>query len=287
MTIKTADQSEYNEITSIATGISGFDKLSGIGGFPRKRISEIWGEAGIGKSSICLQLIANAQKDGLKCLFADAEWSFDLNYARSLGVDTSKLGLLQEQHAEAILDALVEEIESGKWDLVVLDSVGGLLPRAEIEKGAEGKVIGGQASLIARFSRKIVPLLVIKDVALVVINHSFTDLMSGRLKTSGGQKLDYHKSYSIRLKKANKRVMSGENHVGNIIEIEVRKNKISNTMGQTAEATLLFGQGFSVEADLLAELLESGEVTRKGNTFFRNGEKLAVGLARAREALKQ
>lgn len=286
MTIKSADESEYNEIRVIPTGLGAFDKLTGIGGIPRKRISEIFGEASIGKSSISLQLVANAQKLGFKCLWADAEWTFDLTYARSLGVDTSKLGLLQAPYAEAILDSLEEEIDSGKWDLVVLDSIGGLLPRAESEKGADGKVIGGQAKLIATFCRKIVPLLVIKDVAFVAINHSFVDLMSGRIKTSGGMKLEYHKSYSVRLKRMNKRVMQGEKRVGDIVEAEVKKNKMSNTMGQTAEMTLLYGSAFSVEADLLQELLDSGEVTKKGNSYFRGETKLGVGLAKAREALK-
>ncbi len=120
--------------------------------------------------------------------------------------------------------------------------------------------------------------------------------MSGRVMTSGGKKLEYHKSIWLKLRKASKRVMQGEFQVGEIIEAEIRKNKLAGTDRQTAELTMLYGQGFSVEADMLNDLLDSGAVFKRGNTYFikkKDGlggsyeEKLGVGLAKAREALKQ
>jgi len=114
------------------------DKLTGIGGIPRGVITEIFGDEGIGKSSVSLQLVAHAQQLGLKCLWADVEWSYTPAYAKSLGVDNAKLGLIRERFAEDVLDSLEEAAESGKWDLIILDSVGGILPRAEAEKDAGG-----------------------------------------------------------------------------------------------------------------------------------------------------
>src|SRR5665213_2636673 len=199
MPITKASESPFNNYDPIKTNTF-IDKITGINGIPRKRITEIFGDAGVGKSTVCLQIVASAQQDDLSVLWADVEFSFDERYAALLGVQNDELGLLQERFAEDALDELERAIDGGKYDLVILDSIGGLLPRSEAEKGAAEKVIGGQASLVARFCRKCVPLLALRNVALVVINHSFTDLMSGKLKTSGGAKLDYHKSLSIRLK---------------------------------------------------------------------------------------
>lgn len=274
-------------IDAISSGLF-LDKLSGIGGIPRGLITEIFGDEGIGKSSVCLQLVAAAQKQGLRCLWADVEWSYDPNYALLLGVDNSKLGLIRERFAETTLDAIEEAVESGKWDLVVLDSIGGILPRAEAEKGVEGKVIGGQAGLIAKFCRKVVPSLSLSNTALIVINHSFTDIMSQKLLTSGGKKLAYHKSLSIRLKSkyGGNVLKSGDRKVGKVVIGEVRKNKVGATEGLEVEAQLFFGQGFSASADLMGDAIEKGVITKKGNTYFFGSEKLGIGMGKVRQAIE-
>ena len=278
--------SELEEIQVIPSGLF-IDKLTGIGGIPKGSITEVFGDEGIGKSSLCLQIVASAQKQGLKCLWVDVEWSFTPRYAKDLGVINEDLGLIRERYAEAILDTLEEEIEKGKLDLIVLDSVGGLTPRAEIEKGAEGKVIGAQAGLLARFCRKIVPLLALNNVALIVINHAFVDIMSGKLLTSGGKKLAYHKGLSLRLKlKAGVSLKTGDRKVGKVIIAEIKKNKHASTEGMEGEGQLIFGQAFSVEADLLDEAIQKGLITKKGNTYFFAEKKLGVGMTKAREALK-
>jgi recombination protein RecA len=235
---------------------------------------------------LALQVIAQAQREGRDTLWCDSEFSFTEDYAKKLGVDCDSLDLIQGRYAEENLDAIEEWADKHKGAVMVLDSIGGLLPRQEAEKGADGKTIGGQAKLIATFCRKIVPILAINNCALIVLNHQFTDIMSGRLKTSGGEKLAYAKSVWLMLRSGNKRVMSGKQQVGLVIEAEIRKNKLAPTVKQKCELTMLFGEGFSAEADLLQELLDSGEVTKKGNTYFRGTEKLGVGLTKAREALK-
>lgn len=281
-----ASQSPYKEIQWLTTGFSSLDRILG-GGIPSRRITEISGVFSVGKSTLALHIIAQAQKQKKDTLWCDSEFSFGENYATALGVNCELLDLVQGRYAEENLDQIEEWAEAHKEAVIVLDSIGGLLPRAEAEKSADGKVIGGQAKLIATFCRKIVPILAINNTALVVLNHQFIDLMSSKLKTSGGAKLEYAKSIWLMLRAANKRIMQGENQVGLIIEAEIRKNKLAPTSKQKCELSMIFGQGFSAEADLLAELLASGEVTKMGNSYFRGKEKLGVGLSKAREALKQ
>lgn len=274
------------DVQPIPTGLF-IDKLTGIGGIPRGLITEVFGDEGIGKSSLCLQIVANAQKQGLRCLWADVEWSYSPAYATALGVDNSKLGLIREKYAEATLEALEAEIDEGNWDLVVLDSVGGILPRAEAEKGVEGKTIGGQAGLLAKFCRKVVPSLAITNTALIAINHAFIDIMSGKLLTSGGKKLAYHKALSVRLKlKQGVSLKQGDRKVGKVVIGEVRKNKVAPTEGMELDGQLIFGIGFSAGADLLADAIERGVITKKGNSYYLGGEKLAVGLTATRQAIE-
>ena len=284
MTLIYASQIKPTKV--IPTGLF-IDNLTGLGGLPRGYMTEIFGDEGVGKSSVCLQIVANAQRLGLKCLWADVEWSYVPAYAATLGVDNTKLGLIRERFAETMLDTLALEIESKAWDLVILDSIGGILPRAEAEKGFDGKVIGAQASLIAKFCRKAVPMLQLNQIALVVINHSFIDIMSGRLKTSGGKKLAYHKTISIRFKtKTGVSLKQGDRRVGKVIIGEVMKNKLASTERLEIDSQLIFGTGFSQAADLLTLAIDKGVITKKGNTYFFGTEKLAIGLGKVRNLLE-
>lgn len=274
------------DIDVIPTGLF-VDKATGIGGIPRGVITEIFGDEGIGKTSICLQLVANAQQMGLRCLWADVEWAFGAKYASELGVDISKLGLVRERYAEAVLDTIEEELEAGNWDVVILDSVGGILPRAEAEKGADGKTIGGQAGLIAKFCRKVVPLLRIHNVALVTINHSFIDIMTGKLLTSGGRKLAYHKSLALRFRqKQGVSIKQGDRKVGKMVVCEVRKNKLAATEGLEVDGQLIFGTGFNAAADLLVDALDARVIEKKGQLYYFNGEKLGRGIGQTRKAIE-
>lgn len=284
MAIEYADK--IAEVDVIPTGLF-IDNLTGIGGIPRGVITEIFGDEGIGKSSMCLQIVAKAQKLGLRCLWADVEWSYSASYAEILGVDNSKLGVIRERFTEPVLDELEEEIDSGNWDLVIFDSIGGVTPRAEVEKGVEGKVIGGQAGLLAKFCRKVVPPLRINNTALVVINHQFIDIMTGRLLTSGGKKLSYHKSLSIRLKgKSGVTIKTGDRKVGKVVIGEIRKNKLAATEGLMLDGQLIFGTGFSAGADLLNIAIDKKVVTKTGNTYWFGKVKLGVGLGKARDMIE-
>lgn len=284
--IQKASEASYTKFDTIPTGYASLDKILGVGGIPTKKITEISGAFSVGKSTLALSIVSAAQSLKMDTLWVDCEFSYDPLYASVLGVDNTKLDLVAERFAEGNLDACEAWIAEHKNALVVLDSIGGLLPRAEAEKGAEGKVIGGQAKLIATFCRKVVPLLAINNVALIVLNHQFTDLMSGKLMTSGGAKLGYHKSVWLMLRKVNKRVMQGENQIGDVIEAEVRKNKVAATMKQSTELTMIYGEGFAKGADLMQEALDTNVITKKGNTFYLDEEKLCTGLPKLRELFK-
>jgi recombination protein RecA len=280
-----ASESPYNTIEYIETPFPSLNKILG-GGIPLRRITEVSGNYSVGKSTFALHCIAAAQKAGRPCYWADTEFQYTLDYSKALGVDNDELELLQERFAETTLDAIEVWAEENKNALIVLDSVGSLLVRQEAEKDASGKVIGGQAKLIATFCRKMVPILAINNNALLVLNHQLIDLMSGKLKTSGGAKLEYAKSIWLSLRKANKRVMSGDTQVGDIIEAEIRKNKLSATKTQKCELTLIYGSGFSAEADTMQDALDKGIITKEGQFYFMDGVKIARGANGLREALK-
>lgn len=276
-----------SEIEVIPTGLF-VDKISGIGGIPRGSITEIFGDEGLGKSTLSYQIVAAAQKQGLNCLWADVEWSYDARYAALIGVDNSKLGVIRHEIAEPLLDEIIDELRSEKWDLVIFDSVGGLHSRGESEKDAEGKMVASQAGLMARFCRKVVPIIAIDKIALIMINHSFVDIMSGRHLTSGGKKLAYHKSLSIRLAnvKGGTGIYQGDKMIGKKVQVEVKKNKHAGTEGTLYQAQFFFGIGFSAGADVVNDAIEKGILTKEGNSYYFDGEKLGVGINATRKKVE-
>lgn len=250
-----ASENALDKIEIVATGFAGLDAALGVGGIPSKKITEISGRYSMGKSTLALQIVAQAQRQGKKCLWADSELSYSNVYAKELGVDSDSLELLQQtEFAEELLDGVEEWARKHKNGLIVLDSIGGLLPREEAEKGSGSRSIGLQARLIGSFTRRINPIITVKNHALIILNHEFTDVGTGRLKTSGGEKLAYAKSIWFTLKrtfgKQAKRSGSGLKTIL-FIEAEVRKNKVAATEGMKTELQMIPGKGFAVETALL------------------------------------
>ncbi len=283
-----AREAEYSKVDWIPTGISKLDHALG-GGFPTKRISEIFGPYSSGKTSLALIAVAQAQQAGYTGLWCDQEWAWEPAYAENIGVDVDSLLLLQEHHAEDALDQLVEYVggyTDGKKEypphpntFLVIDAVGALLPKQDAQKDTAEKNIGSQASMLAKFLRKITPLLAIHNCALLVINHQFTDIMTGALKSSGGAKLEYHKSISLSLKRkygvTAKRATDGK--VFEVVsEAEIRKNKLAGTLGTKVDLYMEPGKGFLVQGDLFQELLDAGIIRKEANTFFYGKEKLGT-----------
>lgn len=285
---RAADSAGYEVIS---TGLPQLDRITGIGGIPFKRITEISGTWSVGKTTLALQIIKSAQEQGIECIWLDAEWSWDSVYAAAVGVDIKKLGLLQSRAAEDSLDQLLEYVEKGKDTLIVIDAVGALHPRDEAEKNSGERTVGSQSSLVARFCRKIVPMLAINNNALVVLNHEYTPIMNtgGRpqIMTSGGKKLEYHKSMWIRLSKNGQALKSGDDFVGFVVEAEIRKNKMAATQKEKCEMQLLYNKGFSGTSDLLKDALEKGVLTKEGQFYFLGKEKVARGEKGMREKMAE
>lgn len=276
---------ELGQTEFISTGLF-TDRITG--GIPKGKIVIVSGQWSVGKTTLILQSIAAAQTQGVKCLLADVEFSYDPQYSAILGVDNSKLGVIRERTAEEVLDALEKEIDTNKFKLFVIDSVGALSSRVEVEKSASEKVIGAQAGLVARFIRKVVPVLATNGTTLICLTHEFTDLMTGKVMASGGAKLGYHASQHIRLKaKFGVQLKSGDKVVGKIITAEMKKDKLGGREREEVDGTLIFGEGFSRSRDQFEEELADGTITREGNTFFRGGEKLGVGKQKAAAVLKE
>jgi recombination protein RecA len=286
-----ASESPWREITPIPTGIRSLDKITGIGGIPMRKITEISGKNSVGKSTLCMSIVRQAQKMGMDCVWADVEWSWDDgSYAKEVGVDIDDLDLIQEEIAEMTADAIIDWAKNHRDALIIVDSIGGFHSRAEAEKSSDEKTIGVQAKLVSTFCRRIVPKLAMNNIALVAINHEFVDIMSGGTYTSGGMKFGYHKSLSISLKKKyGAKVESGSDGVktGAVITAEIKKNKVAATIGATADLFMIPGEGFSNIADLFANLLESGEIHKDGNTYFRGETKIGVGEKKARDWVKE
>lgn len=278
--------SQIDEVEVIRTGLF-IDRLVGIGGLPKKRLVEIAGEPGAGKSTLCMQIIAEAQKQGQRCLWVDVEASYVPRYGTALGIDNEALGMIQTETGEEALDSIEDAIKSKEWDLIVLDSIGALTPRSELEKRAGETVIGGQARLVAPFMRKIAPRLGPANVCFIVINHLKTDIMTGAVKAAGGAALEYHKALSIRLKKKfGVAIKQGENIIGSVVVAEVwKKNKLYGNVGMKLDVNFINNQGFSASSDLLQEAIERGIITKQGNTHFIGEIKLGM-ISRVREMLK-
>jgi recombination protein RecA len=280
--------SSLSKIGSISTGLPQLDRVTGISGIPKGRITEISGKWSAGKSTLALQTIIEAQKKGIECYWLDTEFSWDNGYAESLGVDTDLVFLIQSPTAEEGLDTLLEVAREEKDTLMIIDSVGGLHPKDEAEKSSGERTIGAQAGLIARFCRKIVPNLALRNHALIVLNHEYLEIGALRptIKTSGGEKLSYHKSLWIRLNRTGMNVKVGENIVGYKAEAEIRKNKVGSTERQKCDLEMSYGEGFLASANLFEEALEKGIITRTGNTHFF-GETKIGSVSRAKEWTKE
>jgi recombination protein RecA len=226
-----ANEAKVWGLEKVVTGVTALDEILG-GGVTLGCITEFFGPPSVGKSTLALQVIAAAQKAGRPCMFADTEFSFTPAFAESLGVDCSKLELTQFRLGEETFDAVIAWITENQGGVVVLDSIGQILPREEAEKPAEGKTIGLQARLMGAFCRRAVGLLAENDVSLILVNHEVINITTGAVGSSGGAKLAFAKRYSIRLRgkfgAANSKKDDGSTRL-KTIEAELKKEKGADT----------------------------------------------------------
>lgn len=273
-------------IDVIPTGCMTLDSALGIGGVPRGRIVEIYGAESSGKTTLALHIIAEAQKLNGKCVFIDAEHALDPIYAEKIGVDIKELMVSQPDNGEQALDIAEQLIRSGAVDVVVIDSVAALTPKAEIEGELGASVVGAHARLMSQAMRKLTGCINKSKTCVIFINQ-LREKVGGYGNpetTTGGKALKFYASVRIDVRRKDQ-IKSGEEIVGNITKATVVKNKCAPPF-KVAMFTIRYGKGVDKEACVVDIGSKLNIINKSGSWFGYNGEKLGQGLERAAQYLR-
>ncbi|MFI0899774.1 recombinase RecA [Streptomyces sp. NPDC020983] len=274
-------------IEVISTGSTALDVALGVGGLPRGRVVEIYGPESSGKTTLTLHAVANAQRAGGTVAFVDAEHALDPEYAKALGVDTDNLLLSQPDTGEQALEIVDMLVRSGAIDLIVIDSVAALVPRAEIEGEMGDSHVGLQARLMSQALRKITSALNQSKTTAIFINQlrEKIGVMFGSPETTtGGRALKFYASVRIDIRRI-ETLKDGTEAVGNRTRCKVVKNKVAPPFKQ-AEFDILYGQGISREGGLIDMGVEHGFVRKSGAWYTYEGDQLGQGKENVRNFLK-
>ncbi|MGW6568179.1 recombinase RecA [Streptomyces sp. NPDC054975] len=274
-------------IEVISTGSTALDVALGVGGLPRGRVVEIYGPESSGKTTLTLHAVANAQKAGGQVAFVDAEHALDPEYAKKLGVDIDNLILSQPDNGEQALEIVDMLVRSGALDLIVIDSVAALVPRAEIEGEMGDSHVGLQARLMSQALRKITSALNQSKTTAIFINQlrEKIGVMFGSPETTtGGRALKFYASVRLDIRRI-ETLKDGTDAVGNRTRVKVVKNKVAPPFKQ-AEFDILYGQGISREGGLIDMGVEHGFVRKAGAWYTYEGDQLGQGKENARNFLK-
>jgi recombination protein RecA len=277
-----------NGVSVIPTGALALDVALGIGGIPRGRIVEVYGPEGSGKTTVCLHIIAEAQKKGGIAIFIDAEHALDPTYARTLGVNIDELLVSQPDNGEQALEIADMMVRSGAVDLVVIDSVAALVPRAEIEGEMGDSHVGLQARLMSQAMRKLAGSLSRFDTTAIFINQlrEKIGVMFGSPETTpGGRALKFYSSVRLDVRKIDN-LKDGTDVVGSRVRVKVVKNKLAPPF-RLAEFDIIYGQGISGEGSLIDVGVTMEIVKKSGAWFTYEGEQLGQGKENARAFLKE
>ena len=280
-------QEERVPVEIISTGSVALDIALGIGGLPRGRVIEIYGPESSGKTTLALHAIANAQKNGGIAAFVDAEHAFDPEYAVKLGVDIDNLLVSQPDTGEQALEIADMLIRSGALDLIVIDSVAALVPRAEIEGDMGDSHVGLQARLMSQALRKITGALNTHNTTAIFINQlrEKIGVMFGSPETTtGGKALKFYASVRLDIRRI-ETLKDGTEPVGNRTRVKVVKNKVAPPFKQ-AEFDILYGEGISREGGIIDMAVEHGIVRKAGAWYTYEGDQLGQGKENARQYLK-
>ena len=274
-------------VEAISTGAISIDYALGIGGLPRGRVVEIFGPESSGKTTLALQVIAEAQRSGGMAAFVDAEHALDAQYAQKLGVDLENLLVSQPDHGEQALEIVEVLIRSGGVDVVVVDSVAALVPKAEIEGEMGEAQMGLQARLMSQALRKLTGVVSKSRTTLIFINQlrEKIGVMFGNPETTtGGRALKFYSSVRIDIRRIAS-IKDGDQVTGGRTRVKVVKNKMAPPFRE-AEFDIMYGEGISREGDLLDLAVEKRLVEKSGAWFAYAGERLGQGRENAKQFLK-
>ena len=279
---------ENLDIPSISTGSIGLDIALGIGGIPKGRVTEIYGPESSGKTTLTLQIIAQCQKEGGTCAFIDAEHALDPQYAEKLGVNVDELLLSQPDTGEQALEVADMLVKSKSVDLVIIDSVAALVPRAEIEGEMGDHHVGLQARLMSQALRKITGNIQRSGATVVFINQirmKIGVMFGSPETTTGGNALKFYSSVRLDIRRIGA-VKEGDEVIGNETRVKVVKNKVSPPFKQ-AEFQIMYGMGINQEGEILAYGNKLGLVEKSGAFYKLDGETIGQGKTKASLFLKE
>lgn len=278
----------YKDIETISTGSLGLDIALGVGGLPKGRIVEIFGPESSGKTTIALSVIAQAQKKGGTVAFVDAEHALDVNYARKLGVNIEDVLISQPDTGEQALEITETLVRSGAIDVLVVDSVAALVPRAEIEGEMGDSHMGLQARLMSQALRKLTAAINRSNTLVIFINQIRMKIgvMFGNPETTtGGNALKFYSSVRLDVRRVGA-IKNGEDIVGNRTAVKVVKNKMAAPF-MKIEFDLMYNEGISAEGDILDLAVTANLVEKSGAWFSYNGERMGQGRDQAKNFLKE
>jgi recombination protein RecA len=274
-------------IPSISSGAISIDAALGIGGYPRGRISEIYGPESSGKTTLALHVVAEAQKAGGMAAFIDVEHALDPTYARNLGVDVDNLLVSQPDYAEQALEITSVLINSGSIDILVVDSVAALVPKAELDGEMGDTFVGIQARLMSQAMRKLTGNVSKSKTCLIFINQirEKIGVMFGNPETtSGGRALKFYSSVRTDIRRI-AAIKDGDKVIGNRTRVKIVKNKTAPPFRE-AEFDILYGQGISREGDLIDLGVASRLVEKSGSWYSYDGERIGQGRENAKQFLR-
>ena len=275
-------------VSVIPTGSLSLDIALGVGGLPRGRIIEVYGPEASGKTTLTLQVLAEAQKLGGTCAFIDAEHALDVNYAKKLGVDTENLLVSQPDYGEQAMEIAETLVRSNAIDVVVVDSVAALVPKSEIEGEMGDAQMGSQARLMSQALRKLTASVSKSKTLLVFINQirQKIGVMFGNPETTtGGNALKFYSSVRLDIRRIGA-IKQGEEILGNRTRVKVVKNKMAPPFKQV-EFDIMYGEGISKEGDILDLAAEQGIIEKSGAWFAYNENRIGQGRENAKVYLKE